>query len=334
MLEKIVDAIDACRNVLVASHVRPDGDSVGSALAMYHLLRDRGKEVVVYSEDEIPPIYRFLPGAERVVYSLGSIDRFDAAVLLDCSEIDRVGAEAPRIGTIERMITIDHHISNRTCSPLAMIDTAASSTGEILFRLIEALKGDITVDIAVNLYTAILTDTGSFRYSNTGADTLRTAAELVERGVEPHIVAQHVFESKPRVQLHLMEQALRTLEMDLGDRVGSIHLNQRMMKETGARPEHTEGFVDMVRAIEGVEVAIFYYEMPDHQYKISLRSKGPVNVERVAAAFGGGGHVNAAACRTAGDIESVKKKLLALVREALNRVGTADACNGLEGGNE
>jgi len=334
MLEKIVDVIDTCRNVLVASHVRPDGDSVGSALAVYHLLRDMGKDVVVYSEDEIPPIYRFLPGADRVVYSLGSIDCFDTAVLLDCSEIDRVGTEASRIGSIARLVDIDHHVSNRTRSPLAMIDPSASSTGEILFRFIEALGRDVTKDIAVNLYTAILTDTGSFRYSNTGVDTFRIAAQLVERGVEPHKVAQHVYESKPLVQIRLMERALETLEMDIGGRVGSIHVSRRMMNEEGARPEHTEGFVDMVRAIEGVEAAIFYYEMPDHQYKISLRSKGVVNVERVAAAFGGGGHVNAAACRVAGNIESIKEKLLVSVREALNRAGTADACNGLEGGNE
>jgi phosphoesterase RecJ-like protein len=292
---------------------------------MYHLLRGLGKDVAVYSQDEIPPIYRFLPGVETIVHSLGSLDRFDAAILLDCSEIGRVGTEAPRIGSIGRLITIDHHLSNQDSSSLALIDRAASSTGELLFRLIERMGLVISKDIAVNLYTAIMTDTGSFRYSNTGADTFRLAAVLVERGVDPHIVAQNVYESKPLVQIKLMERALRTLELDIDGRAASIFLNQKMMREEGAKQEHTEGFVDMIRSIEGVDVAIFCYEMPDGQYKISLRSKGAVNIERVARVFGGGGHLNAAACRASGDFGEIKKQLLESVRASMEE---ADAESG------
>jgi len=291
---------------------------------MYHILRDLGKDVTVFSQDEIPRVYSFLPGIEAVSHTLGPVERFDAVILLDCSELDRVGTEAPRIGSIGYVINIDHHISNQNVSELALIDTDSSSTGELLFRLIEELRCGISKDIAVNLYTAILTDTGAFRYSNTKADTLRLAAALIEKGAEPHIIAQKIYESKPIVQMRLMECALGTLEMDMGGKVGAILLDQNMMKERGAKPEHTEGLVDMVRSIEGVEVAIFYYEMPDHQYKISLRSKGAANVEQVARALGGGGHVNAAACRVAGNIGEIKETLRTLVCLSLKGACEAD----------
>ena len=264
-----------------------------------------------------------------------TVNGFDAAFVLDCSDISRIGNEADRIGSLDKIISIDHHISSGgTFSELLLVDPTASSTGEIEYRLLNRMGIAVTADIATNIYTAILTDTGSFRYSNTGIDTFRVAADLVEKGADCRYIAQNIYEARPAVQVRLMGKVLDTLEFYQGGRVGSICVTQEMLRKEGALPEHTEGFVDIVRSIQGVEIAVCYYEVYKDRYKISLRSKGSVNIERVAAAFGGGGHVNAAACRTAGDIESVKKKLLALVREALNRAGTADACNGLEGGNE
>jgi phosphoesterase RecJ-like protein len=314
MLDRVVEIIKSGRNFLIASHVSPDGDAIGSILAMYHVLSDMGKEAVVYNHDKTPEIYRFLPGSEIVVNSLDSFDIFDAAFILDCSEIERVGDAVNEISSIKRIINIDHHISNTGFSPVSVIDAGASSTGEILYRLIGKLGVAVTKEIATNIYTAILTDTGSFCYSNTNSDTFRLAADLVEAGADSRMIAENVYETKPLLQIKLMEKALNTLEIDRDGRIGSIVVTQKMLREVGALPEHTEGFVDMVRSIEDVEIAAFYHEMSEKNFKVSLRSKRNVNVERIARKFGGGGHVNASACRIEGDIEAVKNKLTGSIK--------------------
>jgi phosphoesterase RecJ-like protein len=309
MLERIVEIIKSGHRFLVASHVRPDGDAIGSILALYHALSDMGKDVVVYNRDKTPEIYRFLPASEAIVHAIDSVDAFDAAILLDCSELARVGDEVEKIGAAGRIINIDHHVSNNGFSPLSLVDTKASSTGEIIYRLIEMLGVTVTKDIATTIYTAILTDTGAFRYSNTSSETLKLAARLVEAGADPRMVAENVYETKPLIQIKLMEKALNTLEIDLNGRIGSIVVTQEMLADLGAMPEHTEGFVDLVRSIEGVDVAVFYQEMSKNNFKASLRSKRDIDVEKVAREFDGGGHINASACRLEGDIDAVKGRL-------------------------
>ncbi len=310
MLDRIAEIINAGSRFLIASHVRPDGDSIGSVLALYHMLKGRGKESVVYSQDKTPDVYSFLPGAEVIVHRLEQGTSFDAVFLLDCSDIDRVGDEAPAIGAMNPIINIDHHRSNTVVAPYAVIDTGASSTGEILCRLMNRAGVTITPDIAVNIYTALMTDTGSFRYSNTGSETLRMAAEMVDRGADARLIAEHIYETTPLVKIRLMERGLQTLEFDRDGTVGSIVVTRTMLEETGALPEHTEGLVDLVRSIDSVMIAVFYQEMTDGTFKASLRSKGVADVSRIAQAFGGGGHLNASACMIAGDIATVKEKLL------------------------
>jgi phosphoesterase RecJ-like protein len=313
MLKRIVETINSGHRFLVASHVRPDGDAIGSILAMYHALSDMGKDVVVYNRDKTPEVYRFLPASEAIVHTIDSVDAFDAAILLDCSEMERVGDEVGRIGAAGSIINIDHHVSNNGFSPLSLVDAKASSTGEIIYGLIEMLGVTVTKDIATSIYTAVMTDTGSFCYSNTTSDTLKLAARLVERGADPRRIAENVYETKPLVQIKLMEEALHTLEIDLGARMGSIVVTQGMLAELGALPEHTEGLVDLVRSIAGVDVAVFYQEMSKNNFKASLRSKGAIDVEKVAREFDGGGHVNASACRLEGDIDVVKGRLAASI---------------------
>jgi len=313
MLGKIADAVRSAKTLLLVSHVRPDGDALGSSVAFYHALKSLGKEVVVFNQDKIPDMYRFLPGSEAVVHTLGPVERFDTALLLDCSELSRVGDEADRIASIGTLIAIDHHLSNDGTIPLSLVDTKASSTGEILVDLIDKLGVELTRDIAVNIYTAVVTDTGSFRYSNTTRKTFMLAARLVEAGADPRVVSEQVYETKPLVRLRLMSRAIETLNISRGGEVGSIVLDRRSMKQEDALPEHTEGLVDMVRSVQGVRVAVFYYEMPDGTYKISLRSKGNANVEQVAKTFGGGGHRNASACRMQGNIKDVQEQILAAV---------------------
>ncbi|MBW2557294.1 MAG: bifunctional oligoribonuclease/PAP phosphatase NrnA [Deltaproteobacteria bacterium] len=314
MFDRAIEVINSCSTFLIVSHVRPDGDALGSELAMYNVLRGMGKDVVVYNQDETPAMYEFLPGSRNIVHSLDSVNGFDAVFVLDCSDIERVGDKNNRIGSIKNIVNIDHHVSVGTFSEILLVDSTASSTGEIIHRLLKKMGIAINGDIATNIYTAILTDTGSFHYSNTGSDTFRAAADLVDKGANCRYIAEKIYEARPATQIRLMGKALDTLEFYEGKKVGFIYVTQEMLRKEGALPEHTEGFVDIVRSIQGVEIAACYYEVSRNRFKISLRSKGKANVEKVAGKLGGGGHKNASACRIEGSIKAVKGKVLGAIR--------------------
>jgi len=314
MIRQIAEIIQKGRTFLVTSHVRLDGDAVGSELALYEALKSLGKEAVVYNQDRTPQMYAFLPDAGVIVNRLGPLDGFDAVFVLDCSEIERMGEEAPRIAGIRRIVNIDHHISNDRYGHLTLTDPEASSTGEMIFRLIDGMEIELTRDMAVNLYTAILTDTGAFRYSNTGPKTFAVAGRLLEKGADPAWIAQMVYETFPAVKIRLLGRALSTLEFDWQGRIGAVTVSKKMLEDAGAQWEHTEGFVEYPRSIEGVQVAAFFSEISEGLYKVSLRSKGRFSVEEVARKFGGGGHINAAACRMQGDYDAVKRRLFDAIK--------------------
>lgn len=316
MTNRIIDIINSCETFLITAHVRLDGDALGSELALWHVLRNMGKKVVIYNQDETPDIYTFLPGSDFIIHGLDSVEIFDAAFVLDCSDFERVGDKAKQIKSIKRIVNIDHHISNNGFSEISLIDSGASSTGEILYRIIEKLGVPVTKDIATNLYTAIITDTGSFHYSNTGYRTFTIAAKLVEAGADPRWIAENIYETKSMEQIQLLKEAFKTLEFHRDIKAGSMSVSQVMLQNANALPEHTEGFVDMIRSIKGVEVALFFQETSGNNYRISLRSKGRINVERIAREFGGGGHVNASACSLEGNIQSVKNKLLNAIKNS------------------
>jgi phosphoesterase RecJ-like protein len=317
MFDKIAEVIHSGTTFLITSHVRPDGDALGSALALYHILRDMGKKAVVYNQDVTPAIYAFLPGAEEIVHSLGAVDRFDAAFVLDCSDISRIGDEQVKVGSIQKIVNIDHHVSTGTFSKILLTDSQASSTGEMIHRLLRHMGVTITEDIATNIYTAIITDTGSFQYSNTGSATFRAAADLVEKGADCRYIAKSIYETKPVVQIRLMGRVLDTLQLYQGGKVGVISVTQEMLRVEGALPEHTEGLVDMVRSIQGVEVAVYCYELSEKRFKVSLRSKEDTDVSKIAGTLGGGGHKNASACRVEGDLETVRARVLDAIAVAI-----------------
>lgn len=312
-MNKIIDIINKCRSFLVTSHVRLDGDALGSELAMYQMLTHLGKDAVVYNQDETPGNYRFLPGSDKIVHNLPDLDRYEVAVILDCSELERIGNEASRIGAIKRIINIDHHVSNGNFGGLSYVDPRASSTGELLYRLLNALNVDLTKDVATNLFAAILTDTGGFRYRNTTKDTLVASGCLIEKGADPQWISENIYENNPPSKIRLLTRALDTLAFDWDKKVGSVVVLRKTLEDAGALMEHTEGFVDIPRSIQGVEVSILFSEVSDRCFKLSLRSKGKVNVERVARTFGGGGHINAAACHVEGDLEAVKQRVLDVI---------------------
>jgi phosphoesterase RecJ-like protein len=313
MIQKIVDIINRHQKFLITAHVKLDGDALGSELAVYFLLKGLGKEVAVYNQDKTPDNFRFLPGADIIRNTLPPQDSFEVAIILDCSELDRVGDEALRIGAAKTLVNIDHHFSNGGFCEVRLIDPAASSTGELVFRLLTAMRTAITREMATNLYTAIITDTGGFHYGNTGKDTFIAAGHLVESGADPQWISENIYESFPMAKIRLLAKVMQTLSFDCRDRVGSLVIFLKDFEETGALWEHSEGLVDLPRSIAGVEISILYTELPDRNFKISLRSKGVTNVERVAKVFGGGGHVNASGCRIEGDIDTVKKRLLEVI---------------------
>jgi bifunctional oligoribonuclease and PAP phosphatase NrnA len=315
MIKEIIEAINRGKSFLLTAHIRLDGDALGSELALYLMLKDLGKKAVVYNQDSTPAHYRFLPAAQDIVHDLGDLEQYDMAFILDCSEMERVGDQAEKISKIKTLINIDHHISNGGFCELKLIDAQASSTGELLFRLMQSMRIRMTKDICSNLYAAILTDTGGFRYSNTRREALWAAGKLIENGADPQWISENIYESDPPEKLKLLAKTLETLSLDLKRKVGSLVVTQKTLQETGASLDYTDGFVDIPRAVQGIEISVLYTQVSSNYFKLSLRSKGSVNVEKVAKKFGGGGHINAAGCQIEGDIESIKHKVLEAIKE-------------------
>jgi len=316
MIPKIIDIIERNRTFLITSHERPDGDAVGSELALYHMLNARGKTAVVYNQDQTPGDYRFLPGAEIIINELPATESFDAAFILDCSHLERIGRAADQIRKMRQLVHIDHHVPNGGFSEITLLDAEASATGELIYRLAEAMGMTLTPDMATNLYTALLTDTGGFCYGNTTRDCLITAGQLVGMGARPQWISENLYENTPLVKIRLLADVLKTLTLDINGKVGSLVVMQETLTRIGALHEHTENFVDLPRTIHGVEVSVFFCEITADYFKLSLRSKGQLNMEQVARKFGGGGHVNAAGCYIGGDITTIKQSVLAEI-EAL-----------------
>lgn len=315
MIKEILAAISQGKKFLITAHVRLDGDALGSELALYLMLKDLGKEVVICNQDATPEHYRFLPAAERIVHELENIEKYDVAFILDCSELDRVGKISGDIVRVKTLINIDHHVSNGGFCQLRLLDPKASSTGELLYRLMRKMHAKMTKDICTNLYAAILTDTGGFRYSSTHQETLRAAGDLVEGGASPQWISENIYESDPPVKLQLLSRVLETLTLDMKTKIASLVVTQQHLQDTGAMMEHTDGFIDVPRTVKGIDIAMLYTQTEGNHFKLSLRSKGKVNVEKIARKFGGGGHINAAACRVEGNIDEIKRRVLEAVRE-------------------
>ncbi|MHB8139255.1 MAG: DHH family phosphoesterase [Smithellaceae bacterium] len=315
MIKEILAAISNGKKFLITAHVRLDGDALGSELALYLLLKDLGKEAVIYNQDATPEHYRFLPAADHIVHELDHIEKYDVGFILDCSELDRVGKISEEVARIKTLINIDHHVSNGGFCKLRLLDSKASSTGELLYRLMRKMHAKMTKDICTNLYAAILTDTGGFRYSSTHQDTLRAAGDLVQGGADPQWISENIYESDPPAKLLLLSRVLETLTLDMKNKTASLTVTRKHLRDAGAKMENTDGFIDIPRTVKGIDIAMLYTQMGGKQYKLSLRSKGKVNVEIIARKFGGGGHVNAAACLIEGDIEDIKSQVIEAVKE-------------------
>ena len=295
----------------VLSHVRPDGDALGSQLALALSLMQLGKDVRVWNEDGMLEKYSFLPRAELLTKPPSVAEDFDVAIALDTAIQNRLGTPLESVRSAKLWVNIDHHPSNPRYADLVYIDANAPATGQILFELMMSQGFPIDAEIAENLYVAISTDTGSFQYPNTTARTFEIAAELVRAGVDVGRINQQVFENYPRRRVELLRELLRTMRFEGGGRVASFSLSLKTAAELGVLPEDNEGLIDHLRAIHGVIVAVFFEELTDGKVRVSMRSKSEkTDVCAICQKFGGGGHTLAAGARVRGSLAEVEQRIL------------------------
>ena len=309
MLKEVLNEIGRRERFLLTSHARPDGDAVGSVLACWQILRQLGKEAQVVMADPVPVIYRPLPFADSIVPAREIHSGFDAAIILECDSVQRTRLE----GLDGRfLINIDHHSSARPFAHVNWIDPHACATAEMVYRLARQAGVPISPEIATCLYTAVLTDTGSFSFVGTNEHTFALARELVLCGADPARIAQGVYFSHPTSKMRLLGAALSNLHRE--GNVTWMWVTRELIERCEANDEDCEGLVNYALAIEGVEVSIFFRELSDHRYRVSLRSKGGVNVAKVAEYFGGGGHDCASGCSIDGPLSVAVARIMAQLR--------------------
>jgi phosphoesterase RecJ-like protein len=309
--EKIISYLGRKDDFLIATHINPEGDALGSSIALSMGLASLGKKALLYERDPVPEFYSFLPGSERFQRQLPPDTESMTLVLLDCNEPARAAVENVKFGY---SIVIDHHETERGFGDIKWIEPGSAATGLMVFGLLKDLGVRITKDIAVNLYSAISVDTGTFRYSNTSAEAMRASAELIEAGAEPGSIAEGIYETWSPQRLRLLARALSTLEIK--DGVAYFYITGEMFKETGAKPSDTENFSNYPRMVKDVLVSALFREVDGGSFKVSLRSKGNVNVARVAEGFGGGGHRNAAGYKVDADIKTAIESLFKALEKA------------------
>jgi len=290
MLDRVLQEIRERRRFVVTSHARPDGDGIGSALACAQILRHMGKEAEVVMHDGVPRIYQSLPFAERVIRS-ESVPPNDAVIILECDSIKRT-----QLNGLQDcfLINIDHHVSGRHFAQVNWIDSSVMATAELVYRMARLAGVPLDPDIATCLYTALMTDTGSFMFEGTNEHTFAIARELVLAGADPAHCARNIYFGHSTAKLRLLGAALANLHRE--GSLAWIWVTQEQMERFGAREEDCEGLVNYALSIGDVQVAVFFRELPDGRWRVSLRSKGEVNVSAVAEHFGGGGHKCASGC--------------------------------------
>jgi bifunctional oligoribonuclease and PAP phosphatase NrnA len=309
------------RKFAVLSHVRPDGDALGSTLALALSLKELGKEVRAWNEEGMLEKYNFLARAELLTQPPSAPEDFDVAIALDTAVQNRLGTTATAaVGSAKLWVNIDHHPSNPRYGDLVYIDPTAPATGQILFEFLTNQKFPVTPAIAENLYAAISTDTGSFQYPNTTVRTFEIAGELVRCGVDVGRISQLLYENFPRRRIELLRELLGTMRFACDGKLAWFSLSQAAALALGVLPEDNEGLIDHLRATRGVIVAIFFEELPDGKVRVSMRSKNEaVDVCAICTQFGGGGHVLAAGARLRGTLPDVEKRIVEQACAAIER---------------
>ncbi len=320
-MHQIINQLKKSQDILVTTHVQPDGDALGSLIAMGLALSAFKKSVTLYTEGEIPNALKFLPAANRIVHHLDDVNSFDTAVILDCGDLQRVGEFAPKISKIPMIINIDHHITNTGFGHLQIVDPTACATAEIIYRLVKEMQMPISRLMAFSIYTGIMTDTGSFRFTNTNQEAFAICEEMVGLGVDPSFVAGHVSVTYSLSRIKLLNMVLESIEVSENGKLSLMTLTQEMLTKANSKPEDLGRLINYARHIENVKVAALIFESKrsgpvkpngKHQFHISLRSDGTVNVAEIAEKYGGGGHRSAAGFNLTTTLKNIKKKILSL----------------------
>ncbi len=314
MMSKVVELIEKHQNFAITTHVRPDGDGIGSSLGLYWLLRSLGKNAEIIVRDPIPSSYLLLPGADQI-RQVSEIDReYDAVFVIECSDIER-----PGIKNLDKQFTvnIDHHVTSERFGQINWIDSTASAVGEMIYNLCKAIGGRITREIAECLYMALVTDTGSFHFSNTTDRTLKVASELVKLGVNPSKISEVVYNSYSWSRIELLRLVLNTVKRDPTGRVAWMRQSLDMVKKAGAKDGDHAGFVNIPLSAKEVEAVVYMRETQPQTYRVSFRSKGDLDISKVAEKFGGGGHKNAAGCRVQGNWDYWENRIVEEVIKAV-----------------
>jgi phosphoesterase RecJ-like protein len=310
----IRDAILHRQRFVITSHARPDGDAIGSQVAMMWALRELGKDVQMVSADAAPPQFQVFPGVGDIRVSKKVNGHFDAAIVMECGDLSRTGVEG-----FEKyfVINIDHHVGNTRYGALNWFDPGSAACGEMVFDLIVSLGVRLTPEIATNVYVTILTDTGGFHFSHITPRTFDICRRCTEAGANPEAIARAIYDSSTMGRLRLMGAVLHNLEFEGGGRAAVAALTLKLLQETGATHDDADGLINIPLNVKDIQAVAFFKEIAPDDFRISLRSKGDVDVNRVANAFGGGGHKNAAGCTLNGPYPEVRRKLVAELTRAL-----------------
>ncbi len=318
--EDVLTTVRRGDRFLLTSHANPDGDAIGSELGLARILRAQGKSAVIWNRDPTPGLYKPLPGSERIHVGLeppaGFPDLFDGVIVLECPSPDRTGLE----DFLDQLpiLNIDHHMGNQHYGQVNWIDSAAPAVGEMVFRLAQGMNFALDEQTATCLFLTLVTDTGGFRFSNATASAFESAAQLVREGARPEQVSQWLYESQSLASIRLLAEMLATLTLHHEGRIASVYLSQEMFERADATESDSEGLTDYPRSIAGVQAAILLRERKPGLYKASLRSRGEVDVQKVALQHGGGGHRNAAGCELEGDLETTLSTIVDGLGKALD----------------
>lgn len=316
MLSQVVELIENKQNFGITTHRRPDGDGIGSSLALFWLLKSLNKNPQVILRDPVPSSCIRLPGASEVSYITEIDGQYDAVFVMECSDVER-----PGIKNLDKqfVVNIDHHSTSELFGNINWIDSTASAVGEMIYNLCKAIGGRVTREIAECVYTALLTDTGSFHFSNTTERTFKVASELLRAGVKPAKLAESVYNSYPWSRVELLAQVMASVKRHESGKVATLRQSQKMLELAAATEEDAEGFVNIPLSAEDIEAVVMLKESQPGVFRASLRSKGDVNVAKIAERYNGGGHKNAAGCTIKGEWDSVEAELVEQLVEAVKR---------------
>jgi bifunctional oligoribonuclease and PAP phosphatase NrnA len=312
----LIDVIRRGTRFIVASHQRPDGDAIGSAMAMALALRAIGKQAAVVT-DAIPPVFlQPFPDVQGIQIAQDIHDTFDAALIMECSELSRTGVRG-----LDRspVINIDHHPGNKGYGAINWVDESAAACGEMAFTLIEALGVPLTKEIATHVYLAILTDTGSFHFSHLSPRTYDIARRCVEAGADPQWIARTHYDSNSLSRVRIFGAVMNDMVIVDEGRVALLAITRKTMEELNGTSDDLEGLINFPLTVKDIEAVAFFKEIADQDWRVSLRSKGSVDIGAIARQFKGGGHTNAAGCSTTGDLDTVHKQFGALLADAVRK---------------